>query len=187
MQKSRIVVVTFILFSSIQALAGTGDVGSVDQKPFSKKANFTDCLVAINEKSVALKNKIIPLDDDGWSFVVKGEDPQNMTIYTEAGEKFQINHSHRISNKGIPKYSTCENISDSNFQGVRVVNQIYDQAIKNDPKNSLENKREIVRRCKSVGVGVPWPEAGTGMMMGGTGSMMGTGSIMGTPPSKGTR
>ncbi|PIS10048.1 MAG: hypothetical protein COT73_11395 [Bdellovibrio sp. CG10_big_fil_rev_8_21_14_0_10_47_8] len=106
----------------------------------TKRANYMPCLKALNEKSVIYKDKIFPLDKDGWTYVVK-QDNGSMTVVGENGTTYNLS----------AKPTKCS-ASQAVNTPVKGIAELYIQAVAlgNDPKNSYENKKEIVEQCKSV-------------------------------------
>ena len=122
----------------------------------SKKLDYRPCLKALNEKSVIHKNKIIPVDEDGWTFLVKGPQPGAVRYVGEGATYFMS------SNPAQCKVKKTSNVLDE-------IKLLYVEATAfgNDPQNSIENKKEIVEKCKYMpGIGYELPK-GTGMMMSG--------------------
>lgn len=161
------ILASFILSPGAKA-KGTGDVGSVGAKPAGARINFLDCLKAINEKSVAYKNKIVPLGDDGWSYVIRKDDG-TLLVKTEDHVVYELAPKSRSKWSGKAQ---CKEVTEGEQSfGAGDLNKIFNDAMTKDKtSNSIANRKEIVDRCKAVGIPMA---VGTGMMMGGPGMMMG--------------
>ncbi len=165
---------------------GVGDVGSGGGKQIVKysKFDFTDCLKAISEKSTAFKGKVFPLTQDGWSFSVVDPDKKETSIYLENGEVYKISPTKSALGKIFQGPQRCDNVTESNTRnksGASVVNALYQKAMKDNKATSLEDRREIVKRCS----GVADMMNAMKLMENGYGGVIGTipkGGIMGTQP-----
>lgn len=100
------------------------------------KLNYGPCIKAINEKSVILKDSIYPLSADGQSFAFTNSEG-NLIVVGENG-------TYKLSKKPVKCSASTDFDTFSTMQSLVVMTTAFN----NDPKNSDDNKREIVSKCK---------------------------------------
>lgn len=101
----------------------------------NSKLNYGPCIKAINEKSVALKDSIYPLSADGQSFAFRNTEG-HLVVISEGG-------TYKLTKKPVKCSASTDLDSFSAMQSLVIMTTAFN----NDPKNSDENKREIVAKC----------------------------------------
>lgn len=120
------VVAVFLFSFSVQAKPEA-------KKPVSPKA----CLEALNTKSVSLKGKIVLLDNEGYTYVLKKDDGSFRVVGND-GSTYTL----------TSKPTKCQ--ASQGYNQVEILQGLINQAtaLGNDSSNSSENKKAIVSSCK---------------------------------------